>query len=201
MCSDHHIIFHGSILCENLNLTVKSDLAPSLGNFIISLIICPLISYLLVLVDVYQHIICEDGILKFSSNSMLVKGFYTKKGKMGNFVGISVQVTELKDLSVNFTQTRFFLDRIFQTTCALWYPSFYLVINSQFEKELFSHLPKLYWGFKLKGVCLSFYSNYQNSFICFGLTKKDCTIPNSNCPLNVSARLLRTELRPVWSVW
>ena len=119
MCSDHHIIFHGSILCENLNLTVKSDLAPSLGNFIISLIICPSVSYLLVLVDVYQHIICEDGILKFSSNSMLVKGFYTKKGKMGNFVGISVQVTELKDLSVNFTQTRFFLDRIFQTTCAL----------------------------------------------------------------------------------
>ena len=66
---------------SNLNLTVRSDLAPSVGNDIISLKIGFPNNYFIDLAHVCQKAIYEDIILKFSSPSMAVKLFYIKQKK------------------------------------------------------------------------------------------------------------------------
>ena len=72
-------IFYMLNLCENLNLTVRSDLAPSIGNDIISLKIGLPNNYFIDLANLCQKAIYEDIILKFSSPFMPVKSFYIKK--------------------------------------------------------------------------------------------------------------------------
>ena len=80
-------IFYTLNLCENLNLTVRPDLAPSIGSDIISLKIGLPNNYFIDLANLCQKAIYEDIILKFSSPSMPVKLFYIKKKKIANFPG------------------------------------------------------------------------------------------------------------------
>ena len=62
MFSDHYNNLHRSSL---LNLTVNSDLAPSVDNVTIFLIIGPSRYHFLNLIHVTQNIVYEDGIQKF----------------------------------------------------------------------------------------------------------------------------------------
>ena len=80
-------IFYTLNLCENLNLTVRPDLAPSIGSDIISLKMGLPNNYFIDLANLCQKAIYKDIILKCSSPSMPVKLFNIKKKKKSEFSG------------------------------------------------------------------------------------------------------------------